>query len=571
LEKIDANALTELMDLLQKHFDIALETPDGIKKLRGLVHTLAMQGKLVTQNPNDQPASELLQKIEADKARLAQEGKLRNQESLPIIKAEEIPHQLPQGWEWARIGTIAMHNTGKTLDGGRNSGALKEYITTSNLYWGYFSLESLRKMPFRPEEIDRFSATKGDLLLCEGGEAGRAAVWDKDFDICFQNHIHRVRFLAGIDPYFGFRFFRKLDYTDEISNYRKGVGISSMSGKTLSTIVFPLPPLAEQKRIVAKIDQLMALCDRLEAERNTRDQKRVTVHTAAMNRLLSATDKPTFDSSWQFITKHFNQLYSVTPNIAELKKAILQLAVMGKLVSQDPEDESAAELIAGIEGGNSGRESKRAESIEDQSGSFPFPCPDNWKWTKVQSILEKGREISYGVIKLGDEPRAGGVSTLRCSDVKPGFIDLSCVRRVSEEIEGEYARTRLLGGEILINIRGTLGGVAEVPETLRGFNVAREVAVIPIAKVMSPRFIMYLMLSPFFWKSIQSNLRGIAYKGLNLGTLREFSVPIPPIAEQKRIVAKIDQLMALCDALKKQIGAATEKKTAILNAVLAEV
>ncbi len=171
---------------------------------------------------------------------------------------------------------------------------------------------------------------------------------------------------------------------------------------------------------------------------------------------------------------------------------------------------------------------------------------------------------------MGDEPKTGGVPTLRCSDVKPGFIDLSGVRKVSESIEAEYARTRLYGGEILINVRGTLGGVAQVSEDLRGFNVAREVAVIPIAKDISADFIVYLMLSQYFWDSIQENLRGIAYKGLNLGTLREFPVPLPPLAEQHRIVAKVDDLMALCDRLEASLSTCDDTRRRLLDALLVE-
>jgi type I restriction enzyme S subunit len=155
--------------------------------------------------------------------------------------------------------------------------------------------------------------------------------------------------------------------------------------------------------------------------------------------------------------------------------------------------------------------------------------------------------------------------------VRPGYIDLSGVRRVDPSIEGEYARTRLQGGEILINIRGTLGGVAHVPVELKGYNVAREVAVIPITQRLSGKFMVYLLLSSFFWDMIERNLRGIAYKGLNLGILREFPVPIPPIAEQHRIVAKVDELMALCEKLEASLAEGEQTRSKLLEAVLHEV
>lgn len=210
----------------------------------------AVQGKLVAQDAADEPASELLKRIKAEKAK---SGKKEKQ--LPPIKAEEVPFEIPESWVWCRLGEVVEHNAGKTLDSGRNKGELREYITTSNLYWGYFILEDLRKMPFIEDEIKRCSATKGDLLICEGGEAGRSAIWDKDYDICFQNHIHRVRPNIGVDSFYLYYFLRKIFLSGEIHEYRKGMGIHNLSGKSLSSIILPLPPENEQKRIVAEIDK----------------------------------------------------------------------------------------------------------------------------------------------------------------------------------------------------------------------------------------------------------------------------------------------------------------------------
>ena len=271
--------------LLEQHFDIAFAAPDGIKKLRELILTLAMQGKLVPQDPSDQPASELLKEIEAEKRCLVKAGKIREPKSLPDINPDDVPYELPECWAWVRFGSIAQHNSGKTLDKSRNKGQYRDYITTSNLYWGYFELDNVRQMPIKDEEIEKCTARKGDLLICEGGEAGRAAVWFYDNEVCFQNHVHRARFYCDIDPYYGYRFFEKLNATGEINNYRQGVGISNMSGKVLASIVLPLPPLAEQRRIVARIDQLMACCDELEKLRAERDQKQSALLNVVMAKI----------------------------------------------------------------------------------------------------------------------------------------------------------------------------------------------------------------------------------------------------------------------------------------------
>jgi type I restriction enzyme S subunit len=151
------------------------------------------------------------------------------------------------------------------MHGSQNTGKERKCITTSNLYWGYFDLKKLKEIRIEEKELSSCTATKGDLLICEGGESGRSAIWEYEYDICFQNHVHRVRPYDGVINYFLYYIMLYLDYSGQINNYRKGMGISNLSGKALSSIIHPLPPSAEQKRIVTKLDELMKLCDNLEA------------------------------------------------------------------------------------------------------------------------------------------------------------------------------------------------------------------------------------------------------------------------------------------------------------------
>lgn len=239
----------------------------------------------------------------------------------------------------------------------------------------------------------------------------------------------------------------------------------------------------------------MALCDRLEAARGNREGVRDRLAAASLAPLI-APDPETFQADARFALSALPALTTRPDQIKHFRQAILNLAVRGKLVEQDPADDPVSELLMRLQsstGGNVRRDFRTSDDADP--GDVPFKCPKGWIWTNVQSALDPAREISYGVIKLGDEPKSGGIPTLRCSDVRPGLINLSGVRKVREEIEAEYARTRLSGGEVVINVRGTLGGVALVPTDLAGFNVAREVAVVPIAKELSGQFIVYLMLS----------------------------------------------------------------------------
>jgi type I restriction enzyme S subunit len=228
--------------------------PDQLKKS---ILQSAVQGKLVLQDASEEPAFALLSCIRKEKEKLITNGKRKREKALPPITEDEKPFDIPNSWEWARLGEICIHNSGKTLDNGKNTGELREYITTSNLYWGYFELENLRRMPFEKNELDKCMAIKGDLLICEGGEAGRSAVWENDYPICFQNHIHRLRFYENINPYYIYYYVDKIFHSGEINKFRKGIAIKSISGNSLSNIPISLPPLAEQHRIVSKIEELM--------------------------------------------------------------------------------------------------------------------------------------------------------------------------------------------------------------------------------------------------------------------------------------------------------------------------
>ncbi len=239
--------------LIDKESEISKLYEEQIKNIEKLNQSIlqeSFQGKLVKQDAKDEPAIELLKRIKAKKEKVGKKEK-----TLPPILQEEIPFEIPKNWVWTRFGDIVQHNSGKTLDSGRNTGELREYITTSNLYWGYFLLDELRKMPMNKEDLERCSAAKGDLLICEGGEAGRAAVWESENSICIQNHIHRVRPYLGINSYYLFWYMKKIYFSGEINHYRKGMGIKNLSGTALSSIIIPLPPIKEQHRIVAEIEK----------------------------------------------------------------------------------------------------------------------------------------------------------------------------------------------------------------------------------------------------------------------------------------------------------------------------
>ena len=235
----------------------------------------AIQGKLVPQNPNDEPASVLLERIKVEKAKLFKEDKLKKKDLVDsvIFKGEdnkyyekigsqvacideEIPFEIPDSWVWIRLGNIFQHNTGKALNGSNQKGVFYDYITTSNLYWNSFVIGKLRSMSFTDDELDKCTVKKGDLLVCEGGDIGRSAIWNYDYDIRIQNHIHRLRAYTPICTMLVYYTLYLYKHTGLIGG--KGIGIQGLSSNALHKLLLPLPSIAEQKRIVDKVEFVIA-------------------------------------------------------------------------------------------------------------------------------------------------------------------------------------------------------------------------------------------------------------------------------------------------------------------------
>ena len=238
-------------------------------KLKKSILQYAIQGKLVPQNSNDEPAAVLLERIRAEKK--AQLGKkyvesyiYKGDDNSYYEKVgsetknitDEIPFDIPDSWEWARVDTLFQHNTGKALNSANTKGNYREYITTSNLYWNYFKLDSLKKMLFTDEEVDKCSLKNGDLLVCEGGDIGRAAIWNYDIPMCIQNHIHRLRAYSAVETKLYYCVLYLYKQSGIIGG--KGIGIQGLSTKALGRIIFPVPPLAEQKRIIEQINVIFS-------------------------------------------------------------------------------------------------------------------------------------------------------------------------------------------------------------------------------------------------------------------------------------------------------------------------
>jgi type I restriction enzyme S subunit len=567
---------TSAIALLEKHFDIAFAAPDGIKKLRELILSLAMQGKLVAQDPSDRPASELLKEIEAEKQRLVKEGKIKQSKALSEIKPEELPYDLPKSWKWVRIIDVVDVGTGST-----------PATTNSEYYNGtipwYTSSATNNSIAETPETFITELAIKetnckvfpsGSLIIAMYGQGKtRGQISEIVVAGATNQAIAAMVFYESSQKTKRYIKYYFVKIYDEIRSIAEGAAQPNLNVGKIKETMIPLPPLAEQRRIVAKIDELMARCDELEKLRGDHEQKRTTVHTAALNRLLVAQQGNDFNIAWKFITQHFGELYSVKENVAELRKVILQLAVMGKLTPQDPSDQPASELLKAIKKEKERliqegkiKKSKPLPKITSKEKTFMLPL--GWEWFRLQDILDV-RDGTH------DSPQdANGIDTYPLVTSKNfinGKIDFSSARQISANDHFEIVkRSKVEKLDILFSMIGGNIGNQVIVEEERDFSI-KNVALFKYynKQLTSPYFIKRYL--EHIANSLQSKAAGGAQPFVSLGFLRNLVIALPPKEEQHRIVAKIDQLMTLCDELEKQIDNANSKQTNLLNSVMTKI
>lgn len=260
--------IEELLPLVAKYDEaeqkLSTLNADFPEMLRKSILQQAVQGKLTERSPSDEPASELLKRIQTEKAKLITEGKIKKEKALLPIAEDDCPFEIPGTWKWVKLGEIADLCLGKMLDKAKNQGNLHPYLRNVNVRWGFFDFEDILKMRFKDDEEERYSVKYGDLVVCEGGEPGRCAVWtDVSQTFRIQKALHRVRFIGDVDSFYAYRVFEYYASNGYFAKRFTGETIKHLPGEVLKNIAFPLPPIAEQKRIVVRINELLAICDGL--------------------------------------------------------------------------------------------------------------------------------------------------------------------------------------------------------------------------------------------------------------------------------------------------------------------
>ena len=492
---------------------------------------------------NAEPASVLFDKIRQEKERLIKEKKIKRDKNASIIYRgednsyyekmlamgevkcidEEIPFEIPQGWEWTRIGNIFNHTSGKQQSSSNKGGGTpQKFITTSNLYWGHFILDNVKVMNFTDEEIKTCSATKGDLLVCEGGAGyGRSAIWNEDYDICLQNHVHRLRpCVCGICEYV-YHFIYLLKESNNLASV--GTAMPGLSANRLKGLLLPFPPLSEQRRIVTKLAELLPQIEKYNNVQNKLDELNTNIKDS-------------------------------------LKKSILQEAIQGKLVPQLAEEGIAQELLEQIKtekqnlvkagklkksalatsiifrGDDNKYWEKSTECMECIDDKIPFEIPSTWCWVRHNQLFEISGGSQPPKSQFVDNPKSGYIRLYQIRDYGSNPMPVYIPKEKANKITKE-------GDIILARYGGSLGKVFWAKDG--AYNVAMA-KVIPLfeSEFVNKQYLFLFYQSSIYQYLVKDHSRS-AQAGFNKDDLTDLFFPLPPLEEQSRIVEKYKSVTSI--------------------------
>lgn len=532
----------------------------GTKKLRALILELAVRGMLVPQDPNDEPASELLKKIAAEKAELVKEGKIKKEKPLPPI-VQEHPFGLPDGWMAVRLGVTIDLISGQHL-------GPTEYFDSPELgtipyLTGPAEFGEQSPDPTRFTNERRAVAISGDVLLTvKGSGVGKTNLVIHP-EIAISRQLMAIRSIATHRPFLEI-VLKSL--ADKFQAQSIGIAIPGISREDVLESELALPPLAEQRRIAAKVDELMVLCDQLEQLTAASLVAHHILVETLLNALTSSADHARFVSTWQRIANHFDTLFTTEQSIDQLKQSILQLAVMGKLVPQDPNDEPASKLLNKIENQKAKLvkegKIKKAKPLQPiTEGEKPFVLPMGWEWVRLGQvgICATGKTPSTREPKFFD----GDIPFIGPGQITPQGELLSSDKFVSEE--GVYESMEAIPNDILMVCIGGSIGKAAIADKRLAFNQQIN-SIRPI--FISSKYLFIAVSTNNFYESVVRVSTGSATPIINRSKWEELLIPLSPELEQQRITTKLDRLMALCDQLKACLNSAQTTQLNLTDAMV---
>lgn len=566
--------------ILLAQFDHLTDAHDAVPRFRRFILDLAVRGKLVDQDADDESASELVLQIQEKRQLLIEAGELRaqptrhgairKQKELPLIEDQELPFGIPDNWVWVRFAQIASFSAGRTpprhdfrfwdsgefpwvsiadmVDGG-------VVVITKEMISDEAKAEVFKSDPVREGTIIMsFKLTIGKI-----SRLGIPAFHNEAI-------ISISPYLSDLDAY----LFKVLPQFSQGGDKKDAVKGATLNRESISNILLPLPPVAEQHRIAAKIDELMALCDELEAAHAERESRRQRLTAASTHRLSEPEDDGSaLREQAGFHLSHLSRMTARPDQISTLRQTILNLAVQGKLVEQDPNDGSSAELIEEIDRERSAiaetdrRTTPKAQDILSEVSSWEIPL--TWTW---RGLADLALFIDY----RGKTPAKtkSGVPLITAKNVRRGFINPEPREFVSKATYDSWMTRGLPRcGDVLLTTEAPMGNVAVV-HIEESFALAQRVINFRLYGNLDSDFVAIQLLSPPFQAILAETATGLTAKGIKGARLKRLPFALPPLTEQRRIAQKVDELMALCDELEEQMTMAQSERSRLLEAVLQE-
>ncbi|MGV1832132.1 restriction endonuclease subunit S [Agrobacterium vitis] len=538
---------------LLQHYEQIADAPDAIARLRRFILDLAVRGKLVPQDFAEEPASELLKRIAAEKARLVKTGTIRKEKMLPPLSSAGGAFELPDKWAWARLGQLAQLVTSGSRDWAKhysNEGAI--FVRMGNLSKDHYRLRLDHVQRVKAPDDGEGTRTRletGDILISITGDVGMLGLIPEGFGEAYINqHTAMVRPVAELRGRYLAELFRSPFAQQQFNEPQRGIK-NSFRLSDVTEFVVPLPPLAEQHRIVAKVDELMALCDELEVARMERETKRDRLAAASLARL-NTPDPETFHDDARFALDALPALTARPDQIKQLRQTILNLAVRGKLVPQDPTDEPAQELYAKVERwrlyeiGRKNIRAPRKPLLPIEKREFPYERPQGWMFARLGSLIyiQSGDGLTAANMTGGPFPVFGG-----------------------NGVNGYHDHHNVDKPRIVIGRVGYYCGSVHVTPEKAWVTDNAFITHFP-EDLIELRFLVLLLNAT----NLKEEENATAQPVISGSKIYPLVVGLPPLVEQHRIVAKVDELMALCDQLETSLTSADETRKKLLDALLAE-
>lgn len=551
-----------------ENFETIAQAPNGIPKLRSLILDLAVRGKLVSQSSAEGNASELLRQIDTQKKKLIEDRKIRSSKSSGSIQSDNILYALPEGWEWVWLDDISDIGTGSTpltsnpayYEGGvipwiTSTSTSQDFISKTDSYITDLAVKDYRLRIYKP----------GTLIIALYGQGKTRGQTSKlEFSAAINQACAAIALIEDAEEHREYiRYFFKKNY-EKLRALAAGGAQPNLNVGKIKTTLVPLPPLAEQKRIVKKVDELMGLCDRLSSTQQARDNLRQKLRKSEIASLMNAETDEELEKAWAIVRDSWHDLSQDPKDVDDLRRSVLQLAARGKLVSQDAEDETAEQLLQkAIQEkalmAQAGLIPKPRQSSPINEDEYPFSLPLSWKWVRLEDICTYIVDCLHRTPKYQDK----GYPAIRTSEMQPGRILFDQARRVGrEEYEMQTQRLVPKAGDIFYSREGSFGIAAVVPEEIEMCLSQRMMQFRAVSEV-NPHFFSWVMNSSAIYKQAARDIVGMTVPHINIRSLKEFVFPLAPYAEQKRIAAKVDELMQMCDRLEESLCQSQQQAEAL--------